>query len=103
MSDRRSDRTSKTIDKTGLRPWQASDSTLGVTRPNFPSFRVDPEDLNGINDYCNREGIARSVLMRHLIKNFLTSIRSLDLTHPEHDRKSDRALDDSPTERPLSR
>lgn len=68
--DRRSDRNPETINMSGLR--RASDSKVGVKRVNFPSFRVDPEDLDLINSYCQERGIDRAVLMRQIISGFFT-------------------------------
>ena len=72
--DRRHVRSKDTIKTEGLKPWKASDSTTGVTRRTFPTFRANEDDLNAINEYCETEGIERSVLMRRLIREFLESI-----------------------------
>lgn len=72
--DRRHVRSKDTIKTEGLKPWKASDSTTGVTRRTFPTFRVNEDDLNAINEYCETEGIERSVLMRRLIAEFIQSI-----------------------------
>lgn len=76
-SVKKRDRAPETINKEGLTSWQASDSKPGITRSKFPTFRVDPEDLEAINDHCESEGVERSVLMRQLIKTFLQSLKEI--------------------------
>lgn len=73
-NDRRHVRTKETINTEGIKPWQAPDTTTGVTRKLFPTFRVNEDDLNAINAYCEAEGIERSVLMRRLVREFLESL-----------------------------
>jgi hypothetical protein len=67
----RASRIGQSTNTDGLTTWKAPDSKDGVTRVVFPSFRVDPDDLAGVNAYCDRTGEQRSVLMRRLIREFL--------------------------------
>lgn len=72
-SHTRPNRTRDTIKTENLKTWKAEDSQEGVTRVTFPTFRVNQEDLEEINDYCDRAGESRPVLMRRLIREFLDS------------------------------
>jgi hypothetical protein len=64
----------ETIDTSGLQTWQAIDSEPGVTRVAFPTFRVHPDALADLNDYCEEHDIPRAVLMRKLIDDFLNGL-----------------------------
>ena len=55
----------------GIKPWLAADSTPGIERVLFPTFRVDAEDLAAINRCAENDGVTRTVLIRKIIKEFL--------------------------------
>lgn len=67
----RPNRSKDTVNAENLKTWKAEDSSEGITRVNFPTFRVDPEALEAINQYCKESGEGRAVLMRRLIREFL--------------------------------
>ena len=75
-NDGRRDRAKETINTEGLTSWRAADSKTGVSRCIFPQFRVDREDLEIINDHCQKTDVERSVLMRQLVKEFCQSLNS---------------------------
>jgi Ribbon-helix-helix protein, copG family len=74
-NDRKRTRPKETINTEGLKTWKAPDTKKGVTRSLFPTFRIDKEDLDAINEHCERDGIDRSVLMRSIVKQFLESLK----------------------------
>ena len=69
----RKKRAPNTINTAGLTPHQykSEDSVDGESFVICPTFRLEPESLADLNAIAGAEGIARSVLLRRIVNQFL--------------------------------
>ena len=74
----RKKRAPNTINTKGLTPHQykSEDSVDGESFAICPTFRLEPEALADLNAIAEAEGIARAVLLRRAIKQFLKEYKA---------------------------